>query len=48
VVSPILSNIYLNKLDVFAETVLIPQHTRGTHRRPNPECTHSPVSDLLL
>jgi group II intron reverse transcriptase/maturase len=35
VVSPILSNIYLNKLDVFAETVLIPQHTRGTHRRPN-------------
>jgi group II intron reverse transcriptase/maturase len=37
VVSPILSNIYLNKLDVFAETVLIPQHTRGTHRRPNPE-----------
>jgi group II intron reverse transcriptase/maturase len=37
VVSPILSNIYLNKLDVYAETVLIPQHTRGTHRRPNPE-----------
>ena len=37
VVSPILSNIYLNKLDVFAETVLIPQHTRGTHRRYNPE-----------
>jgi group II intron reverse transcriptase/maturase len=37
VVSPILSNIYLNKLDVFAETVLIPQHTRGTHRRHNPE-----------
>jgi len=37
VVSPILSNIYLNKLDVFAETVLIPQHTRGTIRRHNPE-----------
>ena len=36
-ISPILSNIYLNKLDVFAETVLIPQHTRGTHRRHNPE-----------
>ena len=37
VVSPILSNIYLHKLDVFVETVLIPQHTRGTRRRPNPE-----------
>ena len=32
VVSPILSNIYLHKLDVFVETVLIPQHTRGTRR----------------
>src|SRR6187455_1996048 len=37
VVSPILSNIYLHKLDVYVETVLIPQHTRGTRRRPNPE-----------
>ena len=37
VVSPILSNIYLHKLDVFVETVLIPQYTRGTRRRPNPE-----------
>ena len=37
VVSPILSNIYLDKLDVFVETVLIPQHTRGTRRKPNPE-----------
>jgi retron-type reverse transcriptase len=37
VVSPILSNIYLDKLDVFAETVLIPHHTRGTRRRTNPE-----------
>jgi group II intron reverse transcriptase/maturase len=37
VVSPILSNIYLDKLDVFVETVLIPQHTRGTRRRINPE-----------
>ena len=37
VVSPILSNIYLHKLDVFVETVLIPQNTRGTRRRPNPE-----------
>jgi len=37
VVSPILSNIYLDKLDVYVETVMIPQHTRGTHRKPNPE-----------
>jgi AI2M/AI1M-like, HNH endonuclease/Type II intron maturase len=35
--SPILSNIYLNKLDVFVETVLIPQHTRGKGRAANPE-----------
>jgi retron-type reverse transcriptase len=33
VVSPILSNIYLNKLDVFVDTVLIPQHTRGKRRK---------------
>ncbi len=33
VVSPILSNIYLHKLDEFVETVLIPQYTRGTGRR---------------
>jgi group II intron reverse transcriptase/maturase len=37
VVSPILCNIYLDRLDVFVETVLIPQHTRGTRRKPNPE-----------
>ena len=29
-VSPILSNIYLDKLDNFVETVLIPEYTRGT------------------
>ena len=33
VVSPILSNIYLHKLDVYVETVLIPQYTRGERRR---------------
>jgi len=32
VVSPILSNIYLDKLDAFVETVLIPNYTRGTSR----------------
>jgi group II intron reverse transcriptase/maturase len=36
VVSPVLSNIYLHKLDRYAETVLIPQHTQGTIRRRNP------------
>ncbi len=36
VVSPILSNIYLDRLDTFVETVLIPQHTRGESRTPNP------------
>ena len=34
--SPILSNIYLHKLDVFVETVLIPEYTRGEKRRFNP------------
>jgi group II intron reverse transcriptase/maturase len=37
VVSPVLSNIYLSKLDTFAETVLIPQYTRGNRRKENPE-----------
>jgi group II intron reverse transcriptase/maturase len=37
VVSPVLSNVYLSKLDAFAETVLIPQHTRGERRKVNPE-----------
>ncbi|MEV6964485.1 reverse transcriptase domain-containing protein [Hamadaea sp. NPDC051192] len=36
VVSPILSNIYLHKLDEFVETVLIPQYTRASVRKPNP------------
>jgi len=36
VVSPILSNIYLHKLDNFAETVLIPEYTRGGARKANP------------
>ena len=32
VASPVLSNIYLHKLDVFVETVLIPEYTRGKLR----------------
>ncbi|MGH3466702.1 MAG: reverse transcriptase domain-containing protein [Thermocrispum sp.] len=31
--SPIMSNIYLHKLDDFVERVLIPEHTRGAYRR---------------
>ena len=37
VVSPILSNIYLHKLDEFVEQELIPQYTRGASRKDNPE-----------
>jgi group II intron reverse transcriptase/maturase len=37
VVSPLLSNIYLDKLDKYIERELIPQHTRGTRRKANPQ-----------
>jgi group II intron reverse transcriptase/maturase len=33
VVSPVMSNIYLHKLDSFVETVLIPEYTRGRVRK---------------
>ncbi|MGC0373036.1 reverse transcriptase domain-containing protein [Streptomyces sp. SAI-229] len=36
VASPVLSNIYLHKLDEFVETVLIPEYTRGKRRARNP------------
>ncbi|WP_211303224.1 reverse transcriptase/maturase family protein [Streptomyces milbemycinicus] len=36
VASPVLSNIYLHKLDEFVETVLIPEYTRGDRRARNP------------
>src|SRR6266852_4442450 len=36
VVSPTLSNIYLDKLDEFIEQELIPQYTRGALRAANP------------
>jgi group II intron reverse transcriptase/maturase len=36
VVSPILSNIYLDRLDQFVETVLIPAHHHGERRKPYP------------
>ncbi|UIX34511.1 reverse transcriptase/maturase family protein [Streptomyces sp. GQFP] len=35
VLSPLLSNIYLDRLDTFVETVLIPEYTRGKARRKN-------------
>jgi group II intron reverse transcriptase/maturase len=37
IVSPVLSNIYLDRLDKFVETVLIPENTRGEVRTSNPE-----------
>jgi Type II intron maturase/AI2M/AI1M-like, HNH endonuclease len=40
VVSPILSNIYLHKLDEFVERELIPQYTRGALRAANPAYRH--------
>jgi group II intron reverse transcriptase/maturase len=37
VLSPLLSNIYLHKLDEFVERELIPQHTRGKSRKVSRE-----------
>ena len=37
VLSPCLSNIYLDRLDKFVETVLMPEYTRGVRRKHNPE-----------
>jgi len=34
--SPILSNLYLDRLDRFVETELLPRYNRGQRRRPNP------------
>lgn len=36
VVSPLLSNIYLDRLDQFVETALLPAYNRGDRRRPYP------------
>jgi group II intron reverse transcriptase/maturase len=36
VVSPILSNIYLDRLDQFIETEILPAYNYGNRRRPNP------------
>ena len=37
VVSPVLSNILLDKLDKFVENVLIPHSTKGVKRKKNHE-----------
>jgi group II intron reverse transcriptase/maturase len=37
VVSPLLANIYLNELDRFVTTELIPAYTKGDKRKSNPE-----------
>ncbi|WP_052569361.1 reverse transcriptase domain-containing protein [Ktedonobacter racemifer] len=49
VLSPILSNILLNKLDTFVETILIPQYTRGEKRKLNQEYVklHRQMHNLL-
>jgi hypothetical protein len=38
-VSPLLANIYLDRLDTFVEKVLIPEYTKGKERKRNPEYT---------
>ena len=40
IVSPILSNILLHKLDTFVETILCPPYSKGKRRGANPEYAH--------
>ena len=35
ILSPVLANVYLNKLDAFVETVLTPQYNKGERRKLN-------------
>ena len=42
VASPVLSNIYLHRLDIFVETVLIPEYTRGSAGHATP-----PTSEVV-
>ena len=48
VVSPVLSNIYLDRLDKFVETVLIPEYTRGAGQGQNPRTTGGRGSDTAV
>jgi group II intron reverse transcriptase/maturase len=41
IVSPVLSNIYLDRMDRFAETILMPEYTRGKERKRNPDYTRT-------
>ena len=41
IVSPILSNIYLDRIDKYVEKVLIPENTNGSDRRDNREYTRT-------
>ena len=45
VVSPVLSNIYLDRLDKFVETVLIPEYTRGRARPIIPDYAQGDRAD---
>jgi group II intron reverse transcriptase/maturase len=36
IVSPVLANVYLDRLDQYVETTLLPAHNRGDRRRPHP------------
>jgi group II intron reverse transcriptase/maturase len=40
VASPVLSNIYLDRLDTYVETQLLPMFNRGKHRVENPAYAH--------
>ena len=37
ILSPVLANIYLDRLDVFVESILRQKYDRGDERKPNPE-----------
>jgi group II intron reverse transcriptase/maturase len=39
IISPLLSNVYLNELDRFVEDTLLPTYTKGKRRMDNPEYT---------
>ncbi|MBU1879520.1 MAG: reverse transcriptase/maturase family protein, partial [Chloroflexi bacterium] len=47
VLSPLLTNIFLNELDTYVEDELIPQYTRGRRRRPNPEYVQTSYRKLV-
>ena len=45
IASPLLANIYLDRLDKFVEQTLIPEYTKGVHRRRKPE--YSKICDRI-